>query len=218
MFCGKCGAQNADNAEFCAQCGEKLKKITPTATETETISVPNQNDKNRKVGMIAVAVAIVAVIIICVTLFGGRGYKSTVKKFIDAMNDADAEAMVELMPEGVVDYALEQSGYYSDDLDYLIEVLDESLEDTMDSLDSYLGEDWEISYEILDTDNIKGDDLDTLKDEYEEFDVKVSAAKDVEIKLTVKADETESSNSINLTLIKVGRSWYLEVMSMEDLF
>ena len=27
MFCGKCGAQNADNAEFCTNCGAKLKKL-----------------------------------------------------------------------------------------------------------------------------------------------------------------------------------------------
>lgn len=215
MFCGKCGAQNADNAEFCTNCGAKLKKSAPT---TSTVSVPNQNDKNRKVGMIAVAVAAVVVIILGVVLFGGRGHKATVEKFVDAQFDADAEAIFDLMPEKMIDYALEQDGYDSDDLDELIDEMNESLQAQLDSLDSYLGEGWTISYEILDTEDIKGDDLDDIKDAYEDADVKVSAAKDVEIEITVKADETESSNSLDVSLIKVGRSWYLDVMSMGNLF
>lgn len=216
MFCGKCGAQNADSAEFCTNCGAKLKKNAPTTAAT--VSVPNQNDKNRKVGMIAVAVAVVVVIILGVVLFGGRSYKATVEKFVDAQFDANAEAIFDLMPEKMIDYALEQDGYDSDDLDDLIDDANETLQDQLDSLDSYLGEGWKISYEILDTEDIKGDDLDDHQRCVEDGDVKVSAAKDVEIEITVKADETESSNSLDVSLIKVGRSWYLDVMSMGNLF
>lgn len=212
MFCGKCGAQNADNAEFCMNCGAKLKRNAPT---TATVSVSNQNDKNRKVGMIVVAVAVVVVIILGVVLFGGRSYKATVEKFMDAQSDANAEAIFDLMPEKMIDYALEQDGK---DLDDLIDAANETLQDQLDSLNSYLGEDWKISYEILDTEDIKGDDLDDIKDAYEDADVKVSAAKNVEIEITVKADETESSNSLDVSLIKVGRSWYIDVMSMGNLF
>ena len=216
MFCGKCGAQNADNAEFCTNCGAKLKKSAPTTAAT--VSVPNQNDKNRKVGMIAVAVAVVVVIILGVVLFGGRSYKATVEKLFDALLDANAEAIFDLLPEKMIDYALEQNGYDSDDLDVLIDDANETLQDQLDSLDSYLGEGWKISYEILDTEDIKGDDLDDIKDAYEDADVKVSAAKYVEIEITVKADETESSRSLDVSLIKVGRSWYLDVTRMGNLF
>lgn len=215
MFCGKCGAQNADNAEFCTNCGAKLKKSAPTTAAT--VSVPNQNDKNRKVGMIAVAVAVVVIIILGVVLFGGRSYKATVEKFVDAQFDANAEAIFDLVPEKMIDYLLEQDGYY-DDLDDVIDDTNETLQDLLDSLDSYLGEGWKISYEILDTEDIKGDDLDDIKDACEDADVKVSAAKNVEIEITVKADETESSNSMDVSLIKVGRSWYLDAMSMGNLF
>ena len=48
--------------------------------------------------------------------------------------------------------------------------------------------------------------------------MKVSAAKSVEVELTVTSDETESSNSLDVSLIKVGRSWYLDAMSMGNLF
>ena len=36
--------------------------------------------------------------------------------------------------------------------------------------------------------------------------------------MTVKADETESSNTLEISLIKVGRSWYLDMMNMGGLF
>lgn len=215
MFCGKCGAQNADNAEFCTNCGAKLKK---SSSEKKVLTVPDQNDKNKKIGIIAVSVIVIIIAVIGSVLLGGRSYKATIEKFVDAEFKADAEAIFDLLPENMIDYALEQDGYDSDDLDDLIDDANETLQDQLDSLDSYLGESWKISYEILDTEDIKGDDLDDIKDAYEDADVKVSAAKDVEIEITAKADETESSNSLDISLIKVGRSWYLDVMSMGDLF
>lgn len=215
MFCGKCGAQNADNAEFCTNCRAKLKK---SSSEKKVLTVPDQNDKNKKIGIIAVSVIVIIIAVIGSVLLGGRSYKATIEKFVDAEFKADAEAIFDLLPENMIDYALEQDGYDSDDLDDLIDDANETLQDQLDSLDSYLGEGWKISYEILDTEDIKGDDLDDIKDAYEDADVKVSAAKDVEIEITAKADETESSNSLDISLIKVGRSWYLDVMSMGDLF
>lgn len=211
MFCGKCGTKNEDNAEFCRNCGAKLKNSTITTMST-------QDDKNRKVGMIAVAIAAVAIIILGIFLFGGRSYKSTVKKFVDAQFDGNAEVIFDLLPKKIIDYALEQEGYDSDDLDELIADANEELQEQMDSLDSYLGEGWEVSYEILDDVNVNGDDLEDIKDGYEDADIKVSAAKNVEIEVTVTAGETESSNTQDISLIKVGRSWYIDVMSMGNLF
>lgn len=211
MFCGKCGTKNEDNAEFCRNCGSKLKNST-------TITIPTQDDKNRKIGMIAVAVAAVVIIILGIFLFGGRSYKSTVKKFVNAQFDGNAEAIFDLLPKKMLDYALEQDGYDSNDLDKLIDDANEELQEQIDSLDSYLGEGWKVSYEILDDENVKGDDLEDIKDGYEDADLKVSAAKNVELEVTVTAGDTESSNTQDISLIKVGRSWYIDVMSMGNLF
>lgn len=216
MFCGKCGTKNADNVEFCTNCGAKLNKSA--VTKSTAVSVANQNDKNRKVGIIAVAVAAVIVVILGVLLLGGRSYKATIEKFVDAQFDANAEAIFDLMPQKMIDYALEEDGYDPDDLDYLIDELNEELQDQLDSLDSYLGEGWKITYKILDDEDVKGADLDDIKNAYEDAGVKVSAAKSVEVELTVTSDETESSNSLDVSLIKVGRSWYLDAMSMGNLF
>jgi predicted nucleic acid-binding Zn-ribbon protein len=216
MFCGKCGAKNDDNAEFCTSCGAKLKKYVPGAEST--VSVSYQNDKKHRGGIIAALIAVAAVIILGVVLFGGRGYKTTIKKYADATFDADAGAIFDLIPDKVVDYEMEQDEVDSDDLKDTVDEANEMLQDQLDSIDSYFGEGWKVTYKILDVENIRGDDLDEIKDAYKDAGVRVSAAKQVKVEFTVKKDETENSNSMDVSLIKVGRSWYLDVMSMGDLF
>ena len=216
MFCGKCGAKNDDNAEFCTSCGAKLNKYVPGAEKT--VPVTYKSDKKRRGGMIAALIAVAAVILLGVVMFGGRSYKATIKKYADASFDADAKAIFDLIPEKVVDYEMEQEEADSDDLRDVIDEANGMLQDQLDSIDSYLGEGSKGSYKILDAENIRGDDLDDIKDAYKDAGVRVSAAKRVEIELTVKKDGKENSNSLDVPLIKVGRSWYLDAMSMNDLF
>ena len=215
MFCGKCGAENANNAEFCKSCGAKLKKET---NEKKTLTLPDQDDKNKRIGIIAVILLIIVVVLAGIFLFGGRSYKGTIKKYVNATFDADGEEILDLLPEKMIDYAMEEEGQDSEDLDEIIDDMNEELQDQLDSLDEYLGEGWKISYEITDDENIKGDDLEDIKEAYEDADIKVSAAKEAEVEITVKADETENSNTLDIALIKVGRSWYLDIMSMGNLF
>lgn len=215
MFCGKCGVKNADDATFCAGCGAKLdggqvvKNSAPVAA--------NPNNKDRKIGMITVAVIAVIVIVLIIALFGGRSYKATVEKFVNAQFDADAEAVFELVPEKMIAYVLEEEGYDDDEFDKFIKEVNGELQDQLDYIERYLGKDWTVSYEILTAKDVTDDDLDDLKDDYEDIDIKVSAAKTVEVELTVKAGETETSNSLDISVIKVGRSWYLDLESMDGI-
>ena len=216
MFCGKCGEKNIDDATFCAGCGAKLNG--GQSAKSDTFVEVNPSDKNRKVGIIAVVTVAVIVIGIIVALFGGRSYKATVKKFVNAQFDADAEAILELIPKKMVEYALEEEGYDDDELDEFIEEGNEELQDQLDYFEEYLGEDWNVSYEILSVEAVKGDALDDLKDGYGRIDIKVSAVKTLKIEFTIKAGETESSNSLDVSVIKVGRSWYLDLESMGSIF
>lgn len=216
MYCGKCGAKNDDHVAFCSNCGAKLNN--DSAPPTVTLSTPAQNKQNRKVGIIAVAVVAVAVVLLGVFFFGGRSYKSTVEKYIDYQFDANAKGIINLMPDKMLDYAMEQDGYAPSDLDDAIDDMKDELQDQLDTLDSYFEDGWDISYKITDTEDVKGDDLEDIKNAYKDADVKVSAAKSVEVELTITSGETESSNSMDIDLVKVGRSWYLDVASMGNLF
>lgn len=231
MFCGKCGTQNPDTATFCKSCGTRLngqtKPAVKTATKTPVRAQPQQQHKrpepkykrrqDKKVGMIAVAAVVVIVLILALVLFGGRSYKSTVKQFFNATFDVDGKAIVNLIPDDLISYALEESGYDEDELDEMIEDIEDEFQDQLSSINRYFGEDWDVSYEILSAESIKGDDLKDLKKDYEKLGVKISAAKDVELELTITAGETETSNSTTISLIKVGRSWYMDVGSMGGL-
>ena len=79
----------------------------------------------------------------------------------------------------------------------------------------YFGDHWKYSYEILDTKTIKKDDLDEIKKKYEEINVKVTAAKKVETKITVQAGDTRiNSTTAMIYLIEIDGSWYLDLYSM----
>lgn len=214
MFCGKCGAKNADYAEFCTNCGAKVGKSN---SENRVLIVADQDEK-KKIGIITVAVVAIIVVVIAFIgffLFGGRGYKSTIDKYVDAIYEADGEALLDLLPDKLVDYGMVEYAYErnSDDIDIMDE-LNEMLQAQVDSTDSYYGKGWEVSNEITDDEDIKGDDLDDIKRAYEVANIKVSAAKNVEVVVTVKGGETENSYTVDIALIKSGRSWYLDMFNL----
>lgn len=221
MFCGICGTKNVDGVAYCKNCGCRLnapKKAPANVKTPVAVSKRKRQQDNKKVGMIAVAISAAIVLIILFALFGGRGYKSTVKQFVNAQFEVDAETIFKLIPDKMIDYMLDEEGYDEDELDELIDEANDEIQDQLDSINRYLGEDWEVTYEILSAENLEKEDLKELKEDYEDIDIKVSAAKTVEVELTVKAGETETSNSLDVSLIKVGNTWYLDVESMGGIF
>ena len=231
MFCGKCGTQNPDTAAFCKNCGTRLngqqKPAAQRPSKTMVTTQPrfqsqrtapkNKRIQDKQVGMIAVAAFAAVVLLLAIALFGGRSYKSTVKQFFNATFEADAKTLMKLIPDDVMDYALEESGYDKDELNEMIEDIEDDLQDEISSIKRYLGDDWDVSYKILSTEDIKGSSLKQIKKTYADIGVKVSAAKDVEVEMTIKAGETEMGNTITISLIKVGRSWYVDMDSMGSL-
>ena len=157
---------------------------------------------------------IVAVVLLVYTL-GGRSYKKTIDTFVTSKFAVDAQSIVELLPEKVVDKALEETGYSKTEL---VDEANDSLKKQVDSLDQSLGDDWKLSYKMTNVEDVTDDDLDDLKSNYEDINVKVSAAKTVEVEFTLKGDETEVSNSLEISVIKVDRSWYLDLYTMGNLF
>lgn len=216
MFCGKCGAKNEDNAEVCSNCGAQLKVNKSTQI---SLSLPEQNERNKRMGIIAVVIVAIAAILISVFLFGG-GYKSTIKKYVNASFEGDAKSLLKLIPKKMVGYVLEeakQEGYYLSDTEDLIPYLNEELREQLDYLDSYFGEGWKYSYEITEEEDVKDTDLEDIKVEYKKLGIKVSDAKSVDVEITATSDETEASNSLYIDLIKVGHSWYVDALSMGGL-
>ena len=65
------------------------------------------------------------------------------------------------------------------------------------------------------------DELETLKETYQEEipDIKIKDAKKVTLKLTIEAEEIgEQSNTIDLSVIKIGKKWYMDLVNMGSIF
>lgn len=201
MLCKKCGTENPDGAKYCSKCGKALNEKSTAK-------------KNREKGIVLALCVIVAVVLLVYTL-GGRTYKKTIDTFVTSQFAVDAQSIVELLPEKVLDKELEETGYSKTEL---VEETNDSLKKQVDYIDQYLGDDWKLSYKMTNVEDVTGDDLNDLKSNYEDINVKVSAAKTVEVEFTLKGDETEISNSLEVSVIKVDRSWYLDLYTMGNLF
>lgn len=201
MLCKKCGTENPDGAKYCSKCGKALNEKSTAK-------------KNREKGIVLAVCVIVAVVLLVYTL-GGRSYKKTIDTFVTSQFAVDAQSIVELLPEKVLDKELEETGYSKTEL---VEETNDSLKKQVDYIDQYLGDDWKLSYKMTNVEDVTGDDLNDLKSNYEDINVKVSAAKTVEVEFTLKGDETEISNSLEVSVIKVDRSWYLDLYTMGNLF
>ena len=201
MLCKKCGTENPDGAKYCSKCGKALNEKSTAK-------------KNREKGIVLALCVIVAVVLLVYTL-GGRSYKKTIDTFVTSQFAVDAQSIVELLPEKVLDKELEETGYSKTEL---VEETNDSLKKQVDYIDQYLGDDWKLSYKMTNVEDVTGDDLNDLKSNCEDINVKVSAAKTVEVEFTLKGDETEISNSLEVSVIKVDRSWYLDLYTMGNLF
>lgn len=226
MFCKYCGEQNPDNAVFCKKCGAKLNEGQPKETAAGNgggfvSNNPNPQKKSFKIrpSVIAIAAVVLVVIIAATQLFGGRSYKKTIDLFITSVMDGDGTGLVKTLPDELVEYGMEQDGLTS--RQELEQEMEDLLGDPETSLDSMYGDDWSYEYEIVDTENYTSDELESLKEEYqtEIKDIKIKDAKKVTVKLTLKVkDEDDQSTDVDFSVIKIGKTWYIDLASMGSLF
>ena len=210
MFCRKCGTKNPDDARFCRNCGTPMSsgpsvngggsvnggqngKPTPPPMG-QPGAMPRKPKGKRNGAMIAIVAVVVVALIASAVFFtrvigiGGRSYEDTIEDMVDAMNDADIEAFFDLIPKEVVVYALEQEGYTGSKKELLEQAHELLQNEWNDSLGSNLiSAAVDVEYEIQDAQDVKGDELKSLKEEYKEAGVRVSAAKNVSVKFTITA-------------------------------
>lgn len=162
----------------------------------------------------AITAAVIAVAAIAAFfLFSGRSYTATVDQYVEAQFEADSRSIFELVPDDILAYMMRDEGY--EELTDMIHEANEELRDNVASLNNRLGSNWKLTHKITSSENVTGDELDELKSIYRDFDVKVSAAKTIEVECELKVEgEVKATRSFEVSLIKVGRSWYLDMDSM----
>ena len=217
MFCGQCGNKNPEDSKFCHECGAIL------TSDELTLSKIKSDNKNRKIGIIAFTIGIIIASALLLYFLTGRSYKATIDQYFNAQFNADAEAIIELFPEKTYDYILEEAGYDDDEFDEFIDEGNEVLLDMLNDLEKYAGKDYDISYFISSIKNINGVKFDKLKDDYQDMDIKISDAKTIELTIqyyigTEMNKQTERNQTISISVIKIGHSWYLDILTMKNIF
>ena len=214
MFCGAFGAKNPDGAAFCQSCGAPLREMQAEAVPQEGSAADSiqSSQRNKMIGIAAVAAAAIVVVFLAVNLLGGRGYESTVTKFLDATLDGDAETIISLLPDEMVDQALEELGYHPSDRDQAVEELDAALQSAAGSLKDALGDNLKVSYNVVSAEDLSASKLLELRQSYSVYDIDVDGAKEVDVEMTVTATALDLSGTYTLTVpvVQVGRSWYLD--------
>ena len=200
MFCGKCGSQNADDAKVCVNCGAKLKNKKEFKKTYDLVG-----DKSKVLKIAGICVVVILIFL----LFGGRSYKSVVNKYIDAIFDNDAKTIVDLAPSKLTKYLKEEDEY-----DEMIESANQELRIINNLYLLYFDDgNYKVSHKITYKEDIKGNSLNYIKDNYKEIGINVKAAKDIEVETTLKLKDKETTDTYYFTVIKVGGSWYLDVTS-----
>ena len=214
MFCGACGAKNPDGAAFCQSCGAPLREMQAEAVPQGGSAADSiqSSQRNKMIGIAAVAVAAIVVAFLAFNLLGGRGYESTVTKFLDASLDGDAETIISLLPDEMVDQALEELGYHPSDRDEAVEELNAALQSAAGSLKEALGDNLKVSYNVVSAEDLSASKLLELRQSYSVYDIDVDGAKEVDVEMTVTATALDLSGTYTLTVpvVQVGRSWYLD--------
>lgn len=216
MYCKTCGTNNPDNVRFCKECGEVMNPRIPATGKTSGTHPKFGFSKK----CVLTAIAAVVIVVFAIVLLGGgkRGqatYKSVVNQLVkSAYKTADAEDFFELIPDAVIDYSIEDEDYY--DLDEMVDDFQYELDYLHDYLYENLGRNWSVSSKIVDVQDFTDRELRELNRDYKdvlETDIEISAAKVVEVELTIKGDDLEQSNVMEINVIKINGKWYLDFMS-----
>ena len=238
MFCPKCGAQNPDGALFCAGCGASLSfnsaapanDAAPQSPDENSYQAPQQpqyqapgeapqqpryqppRKSNKKAIIISVvaAVVLIAVLTTVLVVVLGGGYKSVVKKFMSITTDGNCEALMDIVPDKALDSILEDVDMSRSELKESLKKMSDQYKEMLKEAEKASGKKLRITYKITDTEDIEGDDLDSLTEEIKDgHNTEISAAMKVNVVLTYSAGEDSDSEDGVVPLVKVDGKWYL---------
>ena len=215
MFCGKCGTQIPDGAAFCPSCGNTAGAQAPVTNEVQqqVNAAPKKKVNLIAVGAIAAIVVAIAIILICVFAGGGAGAGSPealVEKYVEATLDMDVDTLFECLNEDMIKAAAEDEGVTVKEMKAELKEEVEEYKAMMESMNI------KMSYEIIDTEDVEGDELDEIKEEIaDDFDIKVTAAAMVSVEMVTEALGEENTQTETFCAIKIDGEWYLHPDSFD---
>lgn len=195
-ICKKCGSELSDSG-FCTKCGAGVAD-----EESNAVS-----DREKKKGKSFIkSIVVVAIIVACyIVFFGGRGYRTTVQQYVNAIKNGNASKIVSLLPTKYADHIIRNNfkGDRQDFIDSRQMLLDELQEQfSAKNIDIT-----KVKYSIDDKYSFDKDDLKAVKQKRKMGSAKKAMKVDIELSANVNGKEKYAS--FGLILVKFGRSWYV---------
>ena len=236
-FCPHCGAPIPEGNKFCSKCGSPVPSQSPQTTGyPDNSSYRPAADPYYKPGrkqggkllliLLAVIAVLAALIILLIFKIGpfadssgsgisgakaSKAYEQPVADLFSAMEQKDAEMILDLFPEEISDLFTEIYG----SRDAAAQALEESAFGTLNTYD-----DIRISYEITDVYHISEDDLEDLRETYLDetgISIDITDAYSLGVDASPTADGTSEDDFAELTVIECGGKWYLDIISIAEL-
>lgn len=211
MFCGKCGEEVAQGTEFCPKCGEKISATT--TGETEQITYVDKNKKrNTRIGIIAVGLVVLIVVVLVIRIaFHGRGYEEVIDQAMKVMETLTEESMadfLELFPDEQVEKVIEKEK--AENREELVQKMADECETARKNLEEVE----DLSYKIVGEKVFSEKEMEELKDDFEDIDVKldkeIKEAKSVVVEVTmVGKNGKEDKEEFTYNVMKLGKNWYM---------
>ncbi|MDO5808036.1 MAG: hypothetical protein Q4P26_06515 [Lachnospiraceae bacterium] len=169
----------------------------------------------KPVPVVVTVLLVLAVVLLGKMLFSGGQEKKLIKNFVKAEMEGNAKTLINMLPDEVIRVA-EKDGM---DKEELTDQMDEMLQSVQGSLKSMLGEDWNYSYKIQKMEKMSQEEIQEKEKDYadEECELDIKEGRTVTVELTIKGKDIENSQEIDIGIIKVGKKWYLDAMSLSDL-
>lgn len=209
-FCSNCSAASADDAQVCSLCGAPFAPA-PVETAAPTKKNPIAGIKLNNVKKAEImkyakfAIPVVAVILVLIIIFGAivpnAGYKGTINKFLNAVEDQNAEKFLELY-----------NSYRFDSVNNADEWVEDELDEWLEEREYTYGENIKLSFKIEDCDKLTEDRLDDIQDSYDNSQdcdqMEITKGYDITGTLTVKGKDMDREiENIDFILIKEDGKW-----------
>lgn len=213
MFCSKCGEKLGDNEKFCHKCGEPVYKKDHGTTRERDGNFSEKRSKKLSVKrpyLLAAAVVCVICIFFCIRFAGNGNYERPIKLVAEGVEQQDIhKIMSAIFPEEVE----EQWGIDMDGVVDMMEeyVLDKFVEEFGD------GADLSMDYQIKEKNSCSKEEIAEMEEDYNDAfrtDVEVKDAKKLVVKTKVSANGEKEESTEEITVIKIGRKWYMNFVDL----
>lgn len=208
-FCMKCG--NELNGErFCTKCGAENRDMV-----NSTVSQNSKKHDFKLKKFIFIPIIVMVAIVVYFVFNSGRTCDDVASAVVNAEFGCTSREVVakyaDVLPEQYFNYIVDEGKdwLWNDKEGWIDYQYEENYSDNSDKYISRFGENYKYSYKIVDEVEYDKEALADYSDDCKEYNIVPKAAKDVTIEVRVTGNDTGNDYSLEVTMIKIGNSWYL---------